>query len=91
MEFDWDDANETHIAQHRVTRVEAETVLIDPLAAFIDSRIEDNELRFRQVGSTASGRLLVVAFTLRGELIRPITAFDADRPTARRYRQGQYN
>ena len=55
MEFDWDEANEEHVARHGVSRLEAETMLIDPLALFMDSRIEDNEIRFRQVGSTARG------------------------------------
>lgn len=48
MDFDWDETNVGHISRHGVTKVETDTVLIDPLALFMDSRIEDHELRFRQ-------------------------------------------
>lgn len=91
MEFDWDEANEEHIARHGISRIETETVLVDPLARFMDSWIEDDEVRYRQIGSTARGRLLVVAFTLRGEAVRPITAFDADRATIRGYMRGRFD
>ncbi len=87
MEFDWDEANEEHIARHGVSRIETEAVLLDPFALFLDDSIEDGEIRFRQVGSTTRGKLIIVAFTLRGDAVRPITAFDADRFTARLYRE----
>jgi len=90
MEFDWDEANEEHIARHGVSWVEAEEVLLDPFALYLDYSIEDDEVRFRQVGSTSRGRLIVVAFTVRGEAVRPITAFDADRSAARLYREERF-
>jgi uncharacterized protein len=88
MLFDWDDRNEDHVARHGVSRVETEQALHDPLGQIVDSSVEDEEVRYRQVGATAKGRLLVVAFTIRNKAVRPITAFDADRYTARMYRRG---
>ncbi len=88
MEFDWDEANVTHIARHGVSRVETEEALIDPLAEMIDSEIVGEEVRYRQVGSTSGGRILIVIFALRGDTVRPVTAFEATRFMARRYRHG---
>jgi uncharacterized protein len=88
MVFEWDQANLEHIARHGVSRFETEAALADPLGLLVDGVVESGEVRYRQVGATVSGRLLVVVFTIRNESIRPITAFDADRPTARSYRQG---
>jgi uncharacterized protein len=51
VEFDWDEANVTHIARHGVSKVEAEEALIDPLAEMIDSEIVGEEVRYRQIGS----------------------------------------
>jgi len=35
------------------------------------------EERSRVIGMTRKGRVLTVAFTFRGDAIRPVTAFDA--------------
>ena len=35
------------------------------------------EERVKEVGLTAGGRIVVVVFTLKGEAIRPITAYEA--------------
>ena len=90
MDFDWDEANEDHIARHGVNRIEVETVLLDAHALMMDATVEDDEVRYLQVGSTARGRLIVVAFTIRGEAVRPITAFDAGRATSSAYRKGRF-
>jgi hypothetical protein len=88
MRFDWDEANEGHISRHRVTKSEVEESLIDPLGQFVDSDVADCEVRYSQIGATVRGRLLIVVFTIRGDAIRPITAFDADSFTSCTYRQG---
>ena len=88
MQFDWDQANEEHIALHRIGRAEVEQALSDPFAELVDSQEVDGEERFSQLGATFRGRLLVVAFTIRKDLVRPITAFDPDPFTARLYREG---
>jgi len=88
MEFDWDEANEEHIARHRVSRYEAESILTDPFGEIIDSEFVDGELRYRQIGSTPSGRILFVIFTMRRGAMRPVTSFEASRFMARRYSDG---
>jgi uncharacterized DUF497 family protein len=82
VRFDWDKGNEAHIARHRVTVVEVEEAMLDPLAEIVELDVIGGEPRYSQIGSTSRGRLLVVAFTIRKAAIRPITAFDADSHTA---------
>jgi uncharacterized DUF497 family protein len=87
--FDWDEGNIAHIAEHGVFPDEAEEVVLNnPLD--IDYRVEDGEVRVRQVGETAEGRILAVATTERGNLIRVVTAYDASpflRSTYRKYKE----
>ncbi len=53
----------------------------------MDLRLEvlDGEERFTSVGHTNELRVLVMAWTMRGDAIRPITAFDASVRLAKRY------
>jgi uncharacterized DUF497 family protein len=88
VEFDWDEANTSHIARHGVTPTETEESLLDPFSKDVDSWVEDDEVRYRQIGSTISGRLLAVAYTLRGDAVRPVTAFEPTRSEAKAYRHG---
>jgi hypothetical protein len=76
LNFDWDEANISHIAEHDVTAEEAEEALTgDPLE--MDFEItEGGEDRWSYLGETARGRLLHLVITLRNEKIRVITAFD---------------
>ena len=77
--FDWDDANRDHLARHHVRPEEAEQAVLDPHAIFVDIEVrgDDDEERTTTVGMTASGRVLAVVFTVRGEAVRPITAYAA--------------
>ncbi len=43
----------------------------------VDYRVEDGEIRIRQVGETSEGRILAVVTTERGESIRVVTAYPA--------------
>lgn len=74
--FDWDDANILHLAEHDVTPEEAEEVMLgEPIE--VDFEGVDGEDRWSYVGETREGRILRVAITLRGELVRVVTAFEA--------------
>ena len=82
--FDWDEANIAHIARHNVTRTDVEEAFAnDPLD--LDSEIIDGEERYAAVGHTNALRVLVLAWTMRGDATRPVTAFDASDRLAKRY------
>jgi len=79
MPFDWDEANITHIARHNVLPHEAEdTYNNNPL--YLDYSIEDGEERHREIGETLTGRILVIVSTMRGDLVRIVTAYPPERP-----------
>ena len=76
IEFDWDAENTKHLAAHRVTVREFESVMRNsPLDLAYE--VVDGEERYRSVGMTDSGRLLVVIWTLRDGRVRAVTAFPA--------------
>ena len=79
--FDWDEDNVRHIRRHRVTPGEVEEVLgNDPLDFDYEAQFEP---RFKSLGITRQGRILVVVWTLRGDRIRAVTAFDAPKSYVR--------
>ena len=83
-EFDWDDQNEGHLANHDISRLDAEDVLSGN-HILLQYQVEEDEQRWLAVGATRSGRMLVIVFTVRNESIRPITGWPADKETAELY------
>ena len=83
--FQWDDGNATkNWSRHEVSQAECEQVFFGaPLVLASDPDHSDAEDRFFALGQTDAGRLLLVVFTLRGTLIRVISA----RPMSRRERE----
>ena len=82
--FDWDEANVAHVARHNVTPEEVEQVFAnDPMD--LGANVVDGEERFTGVGHTTRLRVLVLVWTMRGDAIRPITAFEASERLAARY------
>jgi uncharacterized DUF497 family protein len=76
LSFDWDNGNTRHIARHAITVSEVEEVFAnDP--ADIGFETVEGEGRWTVIGHTDSLRFLVVVWTMRGEGVRPITAFEA--------------
>jgi uncharacterized DUF497 family protein len=76
IEFDWDAMNTRHLAGHKVTAREFESVMRNsPLD--LAYQMVDGEERYRSVGMTDSGRLLVAIWTLRDGKVRAVTAFPA--------------
>ena len=86
-EFDWDEANERHIDEHRVTIEEAEEALLDPRRLPATARSTSTERRIATIGSTAGGRILFVVFTVRRGRLRVITAYTAPEHMRRQYRR----
>ena len=83
--FEWDPRKaEANAAKHGVTFDDAVTVFLDPDALDgADVQHSSAESRFRRLGQSADGRVLVVAYTLRrsgdAETIRIISARRASR------------
>jgi hypothetical protein len=87
--FEWDDWNiSKNWEQHRVTPEEAEDVFFhDPVLLRGDAGHSRGERRYQAMGETAAGRRLLVAFTVRRNLIRVISARDLNRKESEEYRR----
>ena len=79
--FDWDESNiSKNWERHRVTPEDAEDVFFqEPLVVHGDVRHSKGERGYYVLGQTGAGRRLFVAFTLRRNLIRVISARDMNR------------
>jgi uncharacterized protein len=86
-EFDWDEEIEDHIAAHGVAPEEAEDAILDPRQIPDVAYSTPTERRHAIIGTTGTGRILFVVFTLRRGRIRVVTAFTAPRRARRRYRR----
>ncbi len=84
--FEWDERKDaSNYARHGVSFAAARDVFKDPFAIEqLDDREDYGEDRFIIVGMV-EGRLLFVAYTLRGESIRIISARGAEPHEQRRY------
>jgi uncharacterized protein len=87
VEFDWDEANEEHIARHDVTPEEAEEALTDPRRIGAPAYNVGTERRRAVLGATIDGRVLFVVFTIRRGKLRVVAARDATTTQRRRYRR----
>lgn len=79
--FEWDSAPADKIwNRHEVSRAECEQVFFNrPLVVADDQEHSGAEKRYYALGKAESGRRLFVVFTIRGELIRMISARDMSR------------
>jgi len=83
-EFDWDTQNAGHLANHGISRFDAQDVLSGN-HILLEYQMEGDEHRWLAVGATRVGRILVIVFAVRGEAMRPITGWAADKETADLY------
>ncbi len=85
--FEWDhDKAAANFVKHRIDFDEAGTTFDDPyLVETFDDAHSDVEPRRLAVGRSASGRLLAVVYTERGDKIRLISARPATRTERRRH------
>jgi len=79
--FDWDETNFLkNWERHRVSAFECEQMFFNrPLVTAQDEKHATMEPRYYALGQTDASRLLFVAFTIRGKLIRVISARDMSR------------
>jgi uncharacterized DUF497 family protein len=81
--FDWDSANwRKSELRHGVAAAEAQEVLLNEPLCQVDTEHSDLEQRYVALGRTNEGRRLFVAFTVRRNRVRIISA----RPMSRKER-----
>ncbi|HEU0144070.1 MAG TPA: BrnT family toxin [Nitrososphaera sp.] len=81
MRFEWDESKAAaNLAKHGVSFEEAATVFGDPLSdTFDDPDHSIEERRFVIIGTSEKGRMLIVAHTDDGEVVRFISAREPTR------------
>lgn len=79
--FDWDGGNLPKIwERHHVIPNECQQVFLNrPLFGAPNEKHSDKEGRYYAFGQTDAGRFLAIIFTVRGDLIRVISARDMNR------------
>jgi uncharacterized DUF497 family protein len=76
IEFDWDAENRRHLERHRVTPGEFEELMAgDPLC--LEYQAENDEERYKVLGATKTGRILIAVWTPRRGKVRAVTAYAA--------------
>jgi hypothetical protein len=86
--FDWDKGNQAKIwDRHRVSPEECEQAFLDQFLYAMPNGEHTTvaEDRFKIFGQTLAGRHLSVIFTVRGDLIRVISARDMNRRERRMF------
>ena len=86
--FQWDAGNAAkNWRSHQVRATECEQAFFNrPLIMASDTAHSEREERFFVLGHSDAGRELFLVFTLRGDLIRVISARDMSRKERRVYR-----
>jgi len=88
VESEWDPAKaRANFTKHGVRFADAVTALEDDSALTIRDLSSEDEERWVTMGLDASGRLLVVVYTWRGERVRLISARQATRHERRQYEE----
>lgn len=80
MDFEWDDGKaKLNVENHKVSFAEAKTAMMDIHALTLEDGTYEGETRYRTIGLSGEARLLVVVWTFRGDNIRIISAWKADK------------
>ncbi|MCA1629366.1 MAG: BrnT family toxin [Acidobacteria bacterium] len=76
MDYEWDEGKATsNLEKHGVPFEEASSVFADPLYIdFYDPDHSADENRYLVIGTSEVGRLLIVSYTERGDVVRLISA-----------------
>jgi uncharacterized DUF497 family protein len=87
MDFEWDSAKEAaNRRKHGVDFKTAARVFLDPHVIEFDDRDVAGELRFNAIGLVDS-RMLFVTYTLRGDVVRIMSARGAEPHEKRKYHE----
>lgn len=85
--FEWDRGNRLkNFQKHRVTNEECEEIFFDPYKKIAQDILHSGrEERYVLIGMTKKGRILFIAFTVRNESVRIISARDLNRKEHKLY------
>ena len=85
--FEWDEGNQDkNLIKHKVSWYETEEIFFNsPLIVNNDKKHSAEEARYYALGNTNSGRKLFVVYTIRGTLIRVISARDMNKKESEIY------
>jgi uncharacterized protein len=87
MEFGWDRAKEqANREKHGIDFRTASKVFLDPFVIEFDDRDDAGERRFNAIG-LVEGRMLFVTYTMRGDVVRVISARGAEPHEKRKYHE----
>ena len=89
LQFEWDEQKaEGNLKKHKVDFKKARSVFGDPFSMTVDDPDHSQEeQRFIDIGTSASGRVLVVVYTERENKIRIISCRKAIRNERRKYEE----
>jgi uncharacterized DUF497 family protein len=90
VDYEWDQAKAaSNLDKHEVSFEEAATVFSDPLYIdFYDPDHSVDEHRYLIMGQSTAGRLLIVSYTERDEVVRLISAREMTSSERRAYEEG---
>jgi uncharacterized protein len=87
MDFAWDTAKErANRKKHGIDFQTAAKVFLDPYVIEFDDHDATGERRFNAIG-LVDGRMLFVAYALRGDVVRIISARGAEPHEKRKYHE----
>lgn len=87
MDFEWDEAKrEINRRKHGIDFKTATKVFLDPYILEFDEEDASDELRFNAI-RVVDGRMLFVTYTMRGRVIRIISARGAEPHEKRKYHE----
>jgi hypothetical protein len=87
MDFEWDAAKQyANRKKHGLDFRTAAKVFLDPHVIEFDDLVANEELRFNAVG-LVDGRMLFVTYTMRGAVVRIISARGAEPNEKRKYHE----
>ena len=78
LNFEWDNANISHVTEHEVEPEEAEQVILNR-PVDLKSELRNGEERVPHIGETDAGRILVVVTAPVGKKVRVVTAWPANK------------
>lgn len=92
LHFEWDNGNKGKNLKHAVTDIECEEVFFDHQKKVLrDTLHSGRENRHILIGKTKSGRVLFIAFTIRNNKLRVISARDLNRKERSLYEEETKN